>query len=205
MTDPTSDLEARLRASAERFEAHVDREAIAAAAAREGLLDVAWCRVDSPVGPLVVAGTAQGLLVVSYGDPGDALEPVARSVSPRIVEHRAPLDGALRQLDEYFTGKRRRFDLALDRRLSRGFRSEVLRQLEQVEFGEVVSYRDLAERAGHAKASRAVGSAMATNPLPIVVPCHRVLRSGGALGGYAGGLEAKRWLLAHEGAPILPV
>jgi methylated-DNA-[protein]-cysteine S-methyltransferase len=132
------------------------------------------------------------------------LEELARQVSPRVVEAPARLDEARRELDEYFEGTRQAFDLALDWRLSRGFRRTVLEHLyAEVPFGETISYLELAERSGNRKASRAVGSAMATNPLPIVVPCHRVLRTGGALGGYGGGLDAKRHLLAHEGARLV--
>jgi methylated-DNA-[protein]-cysteine S-methyltransferase len=115
------------------------------------------------------------------------------------LEDPARLDDVRRQLDEYFDGARRDFDLPLDRQLSHGFRLDVLRELTLVPFGVVLSYRDLATRVGHPGASRAVGTAMATNPIPIVQPCHRVLRTGGALGGYGGGLDAKRWLLRHEG------
>ena len=110
------------------------------------------------------------------------------------------LDGLRRELDEYFAGRRRDFDVGLDRRLSHGYRLAVLEELSRVPFGETVTYKDLAQRTGHPKASRAVGTAMATNPIPIVVPCHRVLRTGGALGGYGGGLDTKAWLLRHEGA-----
>ncbi|MFP3906076.1 MAG: methylated-DNA--[protein]-cysteine S-methyltransferase, partial [Acidimicrobiales bacterium] len=177
-----------------------DRAGFAARAGDEGLVDVAWCRVDSPVGPLVVAGTEAGLLAVSFDDPDAALAPIAEHVSPRILEMPDRLDPVRRQLDEYFAGERHRFALALDRRLSRGFRATVLRALEAVEYGQTVSYAELAARAGNPQAFRAVGSAMATNPIPIVVPCHRVLRTGGGLGGYAGGLEVKRWLLDLEGA-----
>jgi methylated-DNA-[protein]-cysteine S-methyltransferase len=204
VSEPNDELEARLRAQAARIEATVDRARLAAAAEHEGLLDVAWCRGDSPIGPLVAAGTAQGLLTLSFHDPDEALEPVAARVSPRILEHPARLDAVRRQLDEYFEGRRHRFDLPLDRRMSRGFRAQVLAELERVVFGEVVTYGELAARAGSPKAFRAVGSAMATNPIPIVVPCHRVLRTGGKLGGYGGGLDAKRWLLSHEGAPVPP-
>jgi methylated-DNA-[protein]-cysteine S-methyltransferase len=177
-----------------------DVAALAARAADEGLLDVAWARVDSPLGPLVVSATAAGLLQVSYRPADEALAEVARRVSPRILEAPGRLDGVRRQLDEYFAGRRRAFDLPLDRGLGRGFRAAVLVELERVPFGATVSYADLARAVGNPRASRAVGSAMATNPIPVVVPCHRVLRTGGDLGGYAGGLEAKRWLLAHEGA-----
>jgi methylated-DNA-[protein]-cysteine S-methyltransferase len=192
------DIEARLRAAAPaptRFDlsSFLDR------ASTEGLVDVAWTRIDSPIGPLWAASTEAGLLMVGFGDPDQGLESIAGRVSPRIVEMPGRLDATRRELDEYFEGRRHHFDLPLDRRMSRGFRADVLRALEQVDFGETVSYTDLALRVGNPKASRAVGSAMATNPIPIVVPCHRVLRTGGALGGYGGGLDAKRWLLAHEG------
>jgi methylated-DNA-[protein]-cysteine S-methyltransferase len=125
---------------------------------------------------------------------------LAARISPRVVHLPARFDDVRRQLDEYFAGRRRHFDVALDRRLSHGYRLAVLTELSSVPFGETVSYRDLAERTGRPGASRAVGSAMATNPIPVVVPCHRVLRTGGALGGYGGGLDTKVWLLRHEGA-----
>lgn len=181
-----------------------DVAALVARAAEEGLLDVAWARVDSPLGPLVVSATGAGLLQVSFRAPDEALDEVARRVSPRILEAPARLDAVRRQLDEYFEGRRHQFDLALDRALSRGFRAAVLAELERVPWGATVSYAELARAVGNPKAFRAVGSAMATNPIPVVVPCHRVLRSGGDLGGYAGGLDAKRWLLAHEGVLLAP-
>lgn len=202
MADDLHDLEARLRHQADRFTASIDSAAFADRADRDGLIDVAWCQTDSPLGRLVLAATAEGLLSVSFHEPAVALEPVTQRVSRRVVEHRGRLDTVRRELDEYFEGRRATFDLRLDRRLSRGFRANVLSELERVRFGETVSYAELALRAGNPKASRAVGSAMATNPIPIVVPCHRVLRTGGKLGGYAGGLDAKRWLLDHEGASV---
>jgi methylated-DNA-[protein]-cysteine S-methyltransferase len=209
MPEIDHDLEARLRRGAARAASAADTSpfdsaGFAARADREGLVDVAWCTVDSPIGELVLTATEAGLLTVSFQEPDDILDTVARVVSPRIVEHRPRLDPARRELDEYFDGRRSAFSLALDRRLSRGFRASVLAELERVGFGETVSYAQLAARAGNPRASRAVGSAMATNPLPIVVPCHRVLRTGGHLGGYAGGLDAKRWLLHHEGTPVPP-
>jgi methylated-DNA-[protein]-cysteine S-methyltransferase len=137
---------------------------------------------------------------ISFGDDAAAVDEIAATVSPRVVRLPRRLDAVRRELDEYFAGRRHDFDVALDRRLSRGYRLEVLEELSRVPFGETVTYRDLAERTGHPKASRAVGTAMATNPIPIVVPCHRVLRTGGALGGYGGGLDTKAWLLRHEGA-----
>ena len=200
--DPLEGLADRLRSTAPGFDGEVDRARLARAAEADDLLDVAWCLVDSPIGPLVAVGTVAGLLSVSFSGPDATLDTVARQVSPRILEHPARLDAARRQLDEYFEGRRHGFDLTLDRRLSRGFRAQVLAELETVPFGQVVTYGELATRAGNPRAFRAVGSAMATNPLPIVVPCHRVLRTGGKLGGYGGGLDAKRWLLHHEGAPV---
>lgn len=196
-------LRARLGSSASGW-GPPDLDAFAARADASGLIDVAWTRTDSPIGPLTLAATESGLCVVSFAEPDQVLELVADRISPRVLERQGRLDDPRRQLDEYFEGRRRRFELTLDRRLSRGFRAEVLQALESVGFGRTVSYRDLAGTVGRPTATRAVGSAMATNPLPIVVPCHRVLRTGGALGGYAGGLDAKRWLLAHEGAPVPP-
>jgi methylated-DNA-[protein]-cysteine S-methyltransferase len=174
-------------------------EALARADAHD-LVDVAWTVEDTPVGPLALAATPVGLVRVGFGHEDELLEDLASHVSPRVVRLPARLDLVRRQLDEYFAGRRRRFDVPLDRRLSRGYRLAVLEELSRVPFGQTVSYKDLAERTGKPNASRAVGTAMATNPIPIVVPCHRVLRSGGALGGYGGGLETKVWLLRHEGA-----
>ena len=163
-------------------------------------MDVAWVVEDTPIGPLTLAATPTGLVRVGFGHEDDVLTELAADVSPRVVRLPKRLDGLRRQLDEYFAGRRRRFDVALDRRLSHGYRRTVLEELSRVPYGETVSYKDLAERTGNPKASRAVGTAMATNPIPIVVPCHRVLRTGGALGGYGGGLDTKVWLLRHEGA-----
>jgi methylated-DNA-[protein]-cysteine S-methyltransferase len=166
----------------------------------DDLVDVAWVVEDSPVGPLLLAATPRGLVRVGFGTEEGVLDELATAVSPRVVHLPARLDGVRRQLDEYFAGDRRHFDLDLDRQLSHGYRRQVLEALSAVPYGETVSYKDLAERTGNPKASRAVGTAMATNPIPIVVPCHRVLRSGGALGGYGGGIETKVWLLRLEGA-----
>lgn len=205
-TLPTEDgIEQRLRAGAPRSGparlSAVVSEAFARADA-DGLVEVAWTNFDSPIGSLWAATTQIGLLAVGFGEPDGGLDTIAQRISPRVVEVPRRLDVVRRELDEYFEGRRRQFDLPLDRRLSQGFRAEVLQALEQVAYGQTVSYLGLAELVGKPKASRAVGTAMATNPLPIVVPCHRVLRTGGALGGYAGGLEAKRWLLAHEGVTM---
>lgn len=174
-------------------------ERAAHVAARDGAADVAVTVHDTPIGPLGLARTRPGLLAVTFGAADDLMVDLAERVSPRIVRSSAGLDPVRRQLDEYFEGSRTDFDLPLDWRLSSGFRLEVLRELVAVGYGETVSYRELARRSGRPKASRAVGSALATNPIPVIVPCHRVLRTGGALGGYAGGLEAKRRLLTLEG------
>ncbi|HMG42307.1 MAG TPA: methylated-DNA--[protein]-cysteine S-methyltransferase [Acidimicrobiales bacterium] len=169
----------------------------------EGLVDVAWTVTDSPVGHLTLAATPSGLVRLSFGDDGQAIDDLARQVSPRVLRSPGRLDGVRRQLDEYFEGQRHDFDVPLDWQLSRGFRRTVLGELVQVPYGQTVSYKELAERAGNPKASRAAGTAMATNPIAIVVPCHRCLRTGGDLGGYGGGLEAKAWLLHLEGARLL--
>jgi methylated-DNA-[protein]-cysteine S-methyltransferase len=171
-----------------------------AAADADGLVDVAVARTDSPIGTLTLAATPAGLVRVGFERERDTLvEELAVTISPRVVELPTRLDDVRRQLDEYFAGRRHRFDVTVDLRLSGGFRRTVLELLyERVGFGETRSYAELAALAGNPKASRAVGTAMATNPIPIVVPCHRVLRTGGALGGYGGGLEVKRWLLALE-------
>ncbi|MCB0818773.1 MAG: methylated-DNA--[protein]-cysteine S-methyltransferase, partial [Flavobacteriales bacterium] len=147
--------------------------------------------------------TEAGLVRVAFEAQGHdaALEDLARAVSPRVIRAPARLDEVRRELDQYFAGRRRQFDLPLDRRLSRGFRGRVQALLPAIPFGRTCSYGELAALAGSPRAVRAVGSACATNPLPIVVPCHRVRRSDGSLGGYAGGLDAKRALLALEGGP----
>lgn len=200
MTRPERDLETSLRAAA-----HTDPTAdIAAAIARadaEGLVDVAYATVDTPIGPLLVAATEAGLVRVAFEreDDSDVLEELATRIAPRVLAAPSRLDVVRRELDEYFEGRRDHFDLPLDWRLSAGFRRTVLEHLvAQVPYGRTVSYLELATLAGNPKASRAVGSAMATNPIPIVVPCHRVLRTGGQLGGYGGGLEAKIRLLELE-------
>ena len=176
--------------------------AVAAAAADHGLLDVALGTTDSPVGELLLAVTPRGLAYVAFDDEerDELLERLARRLSPRILEHRAATDEVRRQLDEYFEGERSRFELKLDRRLMRGIARDVLTATARVPFGRTTTYGRIAERIGRPRASRAVGNALGSNPIPIVVPCHRVLRSGGDVGGYAGGPERKRRLLRLEGA-----
>jgi methylated-DNA-[protein]-cysteine S-methyltransferase len=175
---------------------------LAAAAAADGILDVAYRTLDTPVGPLLLAATERGLVRVAYASEGhDAvLGTLAERVSPRILNAPARLDAVARELDEYFAGRRTAFDLPLDRQLSAGFRRDVLARLSEVGYGATVSYAALARLAGNPKAVRAVGSACASNPLPVVVPCHRVVRSDGTAGGYVGGSEAKRTLLELESA-----
>lgn len=164
------------------------------------LIDVAVAPIDTPVGRMHLAATPTGLVKVDLHGIDTFADELAATVSPRVLERPERLEPVRRQLEEYFDGKRTTFDLAIDWRLSKGFRRDVLQRLHaRIGFGQVVSYRELAEQVGNPKASRAVGTAMATNPLPIVVPCHRVLRTGGALGGYGGGLPMKRALLALEG------
>jgi methylated-DNA-[protein]-cysteine S-methyltransferase len=169
----------------------------------EGLVDVAWTVTDSPIGPLTLAATPAGLVRLSFGDDDEAIDDLARRVSPRVLRAPGRLDDVRRQLDEYFEGRRHDFDLPLDWQLSSGFRRQVLDQLVRVPYGQTVSYKDLAERAGNPKASRAAGTAMATNPIAVIVPCHRCLRTSGDLGGYGGGLDAKVWLLHLEGSRLL--
>jgi methylated-DNA-[protein]-cysteine S-methyltransferase len=171
------------------------------AAARENLLDVAYDLVDTPVGDLLVAATERGLCRISYdAEPERELERLARSFGVRVLRSSKPIDEARRELDEYFTGGRRRFDLALDVQLLADFNRRVLRELARVPYGEVVTYGELAARAARPRAARAVGTVMNRNPLPIVLPCHRVIGSNGKLVGYAGGLERKEALLRLEGA-----
>ena len=174
---------------------------LAEAAEGRGLLDVAYATVDSPLGPLYAAGTARGLVMLAYGDiPLDErLERLARRVSPRILEAPARLDPVRRQLDEYFAGRRRRFDVPIDWSPLHGYTREVLRRTAEIPYGQASSYAEIAGRAGSPRGWRAAGNALGANPMPIVVPCHRVLASSGEIGGYTGGLDRKRFLLALEG------
>jgi methylated-DNA-[protein]-cysteine S-methyltransferase len=177
-------------------------ERLVARAARAGVLDVAYRTLDTPVGTLLLAATPAGLVRIAFEieDHRRVLEAIAAAVSPRILEAPARLDAAAREIDEYLAGKRRRFELPLDLRLSRGFRRKVLGHLRGIAYGRTASYGAIASRAGNPGAARAVGTACATNPLPLVVPCHRVVRSDGSLGQYAGGVRVKRALIALERA-----
>ena len=168
----------------------------------EALVDVAWAAVDSPVGRLVLAATPAGIVRLAYpeNDPDAVLSMLAARLSPRVVEAPARLDAVRRALDEYFDGRRRAFDdVPVDWALVGPFGRVVLGALRAVPYGQVTSYAGLSVAIGKPKAARAVGNALGANPVPIVVPCHRVLRSGGSLGGYTGGLDVKRHLLALEG------
>jgi methylated-DNA-[protein]-cysteine S-methyltransferase len=173
---------------------------LVAAADADQLLDVAYRTVESPVGTLLLAATDQGLVRVAYQveHHDQVLQTLAQRVSPRILFAPRRLDQVARQLAEYFEGERREFVLPLDFRLAHGFRREVLGRLRMINYGRTESYAQVAAATGHPRAVRAVGTACATNPLPVIVPCHRVLRSDGKLGGYIGGLQTKAALLSLE-------
>jgi methylated-DNA-[protein]-cysteine S-methyltransferase len=173
-------------------------------AAGAGLLDVAVTTVDdTPVGPIMLAASRRGLLRVSFAkglDPENFVAELCAAVSPRILEAPAYFDGIRRELDEYFEGRRTRFDLPLDWSLTGGFRRRVLKRTARIPYGNVATYGEVAADAGNPRASRAAGNALGANPIPIVVPCHRVIRTGGDIGNYGGGPEVKRFLLQLEGA-----
>jgi methylated-DNA-[protein]-cysteine S-methyltransferase len=175
---------------------------LARSAEAAGLLDIAYRTVDTPVGELLLAATDRGLVRIAFAREGfdQVLETLAERISPRILRDPVRLDDAARQLDAYFSGARQAFDLPLDHRLSSGFRQTVQHFLPSISYGETLTYKQVAELVGNPRAVRAVGSACATNPLPVVVPCHRVLRTDGSLGGYVGGLDAKTTLLHLEHA-----
>ena len=197
----TDDLERRLRADRPAFDLERFRGRLADRAGREGLIDVAYGEYDSPLGQLTVVVTPRGLVRLSYPHEhmGRQLEQVASVVSPRIMHAPDRTDAVRRQLDDYFTGRRQTFDLPIDWRLVRGFAGDVLRATARIPFGAVSTYRQVAAEAGSPNAYRAAGNALGSNPIPIVVPCHRVLHAGGGLGGYTGGLDRKRHLLRLEG------
>jgi methylated-DNA-[protein]-cysteine S-methyltransferase len=177
-------------------------EVLVARAVDENLLDVSYRTVESPIGPLLLAATPAGLVRVAFeGEGHDAvLEHLATDLSPRILQAPSRLDDVATQLDEYFAGRRRVFEFPIDLQLAHGFRRKVLEHLCDIAYGTTESYTTVAAASGNAAAVRAAGSACAQNPIPLVVPCHRVLRSDGTLGGYRGGIEAKRALLAMEAA-----
>ena len=198
----SDDLERRLRdTNAPAFDAARFRDALARRAAEAGTLDVAVGTLDSPLGELTIAVTPRGLARLSY--PHEDLEAqlgeLAERISPRVLVAPERTDAVRRQLDDYFSGRRRAFEVPIDWRLVRGFAGSVLRATARIPFGGVTTYRDIAAEAGSPNAYRAAGNALGSNPIPIVVPCHRVLHAGGGLGGYTGGMERKRYLLRLEG------
>ncbi len=198
-----SDIEGELRAGRRaRYAVEAGRAAAAAAerASSEGLVDVAYGEVDSPFGPMIAAVTRRGLVRIAYPDEVDVLDELAERISPRVLEAPARLDDAARQLEEYFAGRRQEFRVPIDWSLVRGFPRRVLGATRRIPYGRVRTYADVAARAGSPRAWRAAGNALASNPIPIVVPCHRVVASGGGLGGYTGGLHRKEFLLGLEGA-----
>jgi methylated-DNA-[protein]-cysteine S-methyltransferase len=179
------------------------RDRLGLAAEAEGLLDVAYTTIDSPVGTLLLAATPHGLVRVAYDVEGHdrVLDTLSHRISPRVLRAPRRLDAAARELDEYFGGRRRVFDLPLDLSMSAGFRQLVQRHLPEIGYGQTRTYGQVAALVGNPRAVRAVGTACATNPLPVVVPCHRVLPATGAVGRYVGGASAKQALLQLEAAP----
>jgi methylated-DNA-[protein]-cysteine S-methyltransferase len=178
-------------------------ERAGAVARAEGLADVSYAVEPSPLGDLVVAVTPRGLIRIAYGAEerlDEVLDELAHRVSPRVLEAPAALDDIRRELDEYFAGDRHGFDVPIDWRLHEGFGRRVLRATARIPYGKVLSYSQVAAKAGSPRGSRAAGNALGSNRIPIVVPCHRVVRAGGALGGYTGGVDRKQYLLGLEGA-----
>lgn len=176
---------------------------LARRAEAEGLLDVAWATLDTPLGPIAVFVTPRGVVRVAYEREnfGAVADEVAERVSPRVLIAPRRTDAVRAELDAYFRKGRRAFDVPIDWTLVRGFNQGVLRATAAIPYGEVASYGDVAAVAGSPRAARAAGNALASNPIPIVVPCHRVIHADGGLGGYTGGLDRKRFLLGLEGRP----
>jgi len=178
-------------------------ERLAQRAEAEGLLDVAYATVDSPIGPLLVAATPRGVVRLSFPAEGRGaiLDQLATRISPRVLEAPARVDAVRRELDRYFEGRLQRFTAKLDWTLTgQGFRHDVLTHTARIPYGHTRTYMEMAARAGNAKAYRAAGNALGSNPIPVIVPCHRVLATGGGLGGYGGGVDVKERLLRLEGA-----
>jgi methylated-DNA-[protein]-cysteine S-methyltransferase len=200
-SEPFADLERALREAA-GAEAAVPLPELDGAAAAAGLIDVAYATLDSPAGRLLLAATPRGLVRLAYLDAereeDEVLEQLAARVSPRILAAPRRLDDARSELDQYFEGERRQFDLTLDWQLTHGFGRRVLQATARIPFGSVSTYKLVAAQAGSPRGSRAAGNALGANPIPIIVPCHRVLHTAGGLGGYTGGLERKRLLLEIE-------
>lgn len=198
----TDDLERRLRgASAPDLDLAALHEALGRRAADDGLLDVAYGTYDSPLGPLTLIVTPRGLVRLSYPDERieEQLTEIAERISPRILEAPQRTDPVRRELDAYFAGDLHHFEVPIDWRLVHGFAGSVLRATARIPFGSASTYREVASEAGSPRAYRAAGNALGSNPIPIVVPCHRVLHADGSIGGYTGGLARKRFLLRLEG------
>jgi methylated-DNA-[protein]-cysteine S-methyltransferase len=201
MTDIESALK---RAGKRRYESEAEQAArrLADDASDHGLVDVTFTRMDTPVGPIMLAATRRGLVRISFGrqyDPENFMAELA-ALSPRVLEAAGYFDAIKSELDEYFEGRRTSFELPIDWSLTGGFGRRVLERTARIPYGEVSTYRDIAAAAGSPRGARAAGNALGANPIPIVVPCHRVLHSDGGLGGYGGGIECKQFLLRLEGA-----
>jgi methylated-DNA-[protein]-cysteine S-methyltransferase len=193
-------LEDRLRQAAP-IDLDFDAARFADRATKEGLADVAYAHADSPLGPLLLASTPRGLACVSYSqfrDEDETLERLAARLSPRVIEAPARLDDIRRQLDDYFAGRRHSFEIPIDWGLVGDFGRRVLGRTAAIPYGSVATYGDVARAIGSPRAARATGNALGANPMPIVVPCHRVVASGGKMGGYTGGIERKQLLLTLE-------
>jgi methylated-DNA-[protein]-cysteine S-methyltransferase len=191
LRDATANAEARSRGASDRLARHAEAA---------GLVDVLWARTDTPIGTLLVAVSPRGLIRVSFPEETDVLQDIAESVSPRIMHSLTATEDVRRELDEYFGGRRHSFDVPVDLSAVHGFTRKVLRATTRIPFGSVLTYTQVAGKAGNARASRAAGNALHANPIPIVVPCHRVVRTGGGLGGYGGTIPRKVALLQMEGA-----
>ncbi|HET6712762.1 MAG TPA: methylated-DNA--[protein]-cysteine S-methyltransferase [Actinomycetota bacterium] len=198
----TNDLKRLASAASSSARARRATDELTERAVAEGLVDVAVATMDSPIGELFVAVTPTGLVSVAFEDePRDeVLERIVRQISPRVLEVAAPTDEVRRELEQYFHSQRRSFDLSIDRRLIGDFAWSVLRATSRVGYGELATYGQIAARIHRPTAARAVGRALGSNPIPIVIPCHRVVGAGGSLTGYAGGLPRKQTLLRLEGS-----
>jgi methylated-DNA-[protein]-cysteine S-methyltransferase len=195
-----NDLRAAFSTSADADDAMSRRDALAESADGEGLLDLAYRTIETPIGPLLIAATDAGLVRVAFDceNHDSVLEQLAMTISPRVLRTTRRLDDVARQLDEYLTGKRQRFELTLDLRLASGFRRTVLTHLPEIRYGTTASYAALATVSGNPTAIRAAASACSHNPLPLVIPCHRIVKSDGSVGQYLGGVATKQSLLSME-------
>jgi methylated-DNA-[protein]-cysteine S-methyltransferase len=198
-----NDIENLLRKDAAHLPGGVPAELeqrLAERAVHDGLLDIAYAELDSPVGQLTVASTPRGLVRIAFDHQSETFaEELADKLSPRVMRAPKRLDEVRRELDQYFEGRRQEFEVPIDWSLSHGFFRKVLKHTARIGYGSVGTYAEMARKAGSPRAVRAAGNALGSNPIPIVVPCHRVLRTGGGLGGYGGGVDRKEFLLRLEG------